>query len=132
MSKAKKYSVFISHSSYDKLFAELVGARLHKNDLNAWIDSKKILVGDNILEGIGRALTTMDLLLFIVSHASLSSSWVKKELEYANAREVKQKEILILPFIIDDTPMDKLPWYISARNAHRVTPDRASRRVRPL
>lgn len=92
-------------------FAKILAARLREHDLDPWIDSERIMVGDNILDGISGGLTTMDLLVFIVSRASLRSSWVQRELEYANAQEIKRKEVLILPFIVDDTPADALPWY---------------------
>jgi hypothetical protein len=75
MDKSKINSVFISHSSADKSFAQMIAARLREHDLDAWIDNDKILAGDNILESIGGGLTTMDLLVFIVSQASLNSPW---------------------------------------------------------
>jgi|HubBroStandDraft_1064217.scaffolds.fasta_scaffold97539_2 TIR domain len=115
--------IFISHSSKDKLFAELVAAEFGRANIEPWIDSTKILVGDDIIEKIGEGLKTMDLLLFIVSCEALKSPWVDRELKFASRRTIKDKEIGLLPFIIDETPVDALPWYASLLHARRVTPD---------
>jgi len=46
----------------------------------------------------------MDFLVFIVSKNALQSLWVDRELEFAARKEIEQRQILILPFIIDSTP----------------------------
>src|SRR5580658_782752 len=81
--------IFISHSSKDKLFAELVAAEFGRANIEPWIDSTKILVGDDIIEKIGEGLKTMDLLLFIVSCEALKSPWVDRELKFASRRTIK-------------------------------------------
>jgi hypothetical protein len=119
----KANKVFISHSGNDQQFATLVAERLRTADMDTWIDTERILVGDDILAQIAGGLATMDLLILIVSQAALQSEWVRRELAYATTREVSKTETLILPFIIDRTAFTDLPWQIAARHARRVTPD---------
>ena len=56
----KASKIFISHSGQDKAFAILVAEHLRASDMDAWIDTQKILVGDDILSQIGDGLATMD------------------------------------------------------------------------
>jgi len=127
-SRATLSRIFISYSSKDKAFAELVAAELRRANLDPWIDRDNVLAGDDVLERLGEGLKTMDLLLFVVSRDALRSEWVDRELKFATKRAIKDREIRILPFIIDDTPDDALPWYVSPLYARRVTPDRAGAR----
>ncbi|HTR37596.1 MAG TPA: toll/interleukin-1 receptor domain-containing protein [Bryobacteraceae bacterium] len=122
-SRVQSCRIFISHSSNDKAFALLVAEALRKADFDPWIDSAEVLVGDDIIESVGEGLKTMDLLLFLVSHDALKSPWVDRELKSALMRAVKEKEIRVLPFVIDDTPLDDLPWHVKLLHARRVTAD---------
>jgi len=117
--------VFISHSSQDKKFAESVVTAFRSPDLAPWIDSEQIVTGDDIFDELGHGLQSMDILVFLASRASLKSELVRLEVKYAIKREIDEKRALVLPFIIDDTPTRALPWYLSHRNAPRVTQDAA-------
>jgi hypothetical protein len=122
-SRVASSRIFISYSSKDKVFAQLIADGLRKASLDPWIDSTKILVGDDIIEKIGEGLQTMDLLLFIVSREALRSPWVDSELKFASKKTIKDKGIRILPFVVDDTPVENLPWHINLLHMRRVTPD---------
>ncbi|HUA21819.1 MAG TPA: toll/interleukin-1 receptor domain-containing protein [Bryobacteraceae bacterium] len=115
--------IFISHSSKDKAFAMLVADELRKAHLDPWIDDTKILVGDDVIEKIGEGLRTMDLLLFVVSREALKSPWVGRELKFASMKTIRDKEIRILPFVVDDTPIEDLPWHVSLLHARHVAPN---------
>src|SRR5271166_594848 len=91
--------VFISHTSRDKQFADLVVAKLRKHDMEPWIDSDHIGVGDDIFERLGDALKTSDLFVFIISGAALQSGWVDLEVKFATTRQIKENRILVMPFI---------------------------------
>jgi TIR domain len=109
MTKSHSLRVFISHASADKRFALLVATALRNSAMSPWIDKEEVLVGDDVLEELGEGLGTMDLLVFIVSRKALQSAWVDRELKFAARREIEERKILILPFIIDGTPSNKLP-----------------------
>lgn len=65
----------------------------------------------------------MDFLVFLVSRKALRSRWVQRELEFAARREIEEKQILILPFLIDSTQSAELPWYVQHLRCERVAPD---------
>lgn len=119
----KPTRVFISHSSQDKDFARLVVEELRRPDMAPWIDSEQVVAGDDILDQLGHGLQSMDVLVFLVSNASLLSRWVELELKYAVTREIDEKRALVQPFIIDDVPKQDVPWFLAHRNLARVTPD---------
>jgi hypothetical protein len=118
-----KASVFISHSNSDKEFATAVAEALRASDLVPWIDKERIHVGTDILDELGKGLTAMDLFVLIVSCAAVESGWVKKEIGYAAYREIMEKKVLILPFIIDETKVTDLPWHVQNRNVAAITAD---------
>src|SRR5258708_1053248 len=108
--------VFISHSSTDKRFALLISQVLREREFSPWIDSEQIKTGETIIERIGTGLRTMDVLTMIASKASISSRWVAEELSFALQRSIKDKQVILLPFIIeDDLALDELPWFLRAR-----------------
>lgn len=115
--------VFISHSSSDKNFVQLVATELRNRAIDAWFDKEQVLVGDDVLEKLGEGLQTMDFLVFIISRKALQSRWVDRELKFAARRQIEDKQILILPFIIDDTTSTKLPWYVQPLRPERVPAD---------
>lgn len=115
--------IFISHSSTDKVFATAVVQALKASDLAPWIDKERIQVGTDILEELGKGLTSMNLFVLIISSAAVKSGWVQREITYAAYREITEKRALILPFIIDQTRVTDLPWHIQTRNVATITPD---------
>jgi hypothetical protein len=89
------------------------------------MDSEQIIAGEDILERLGQGLQTMDALVALISAAALDSIWIDLELKSAFMREIKEKRAMVLPFIIDDTTRDRLPWFLRHRNAPRITKDEA-------
>lgn len=95
--------VFLSHSSKDKEFvrkvANIIGLNL------CVIDECEFEIGmkniDEIFKGIGKC----DIFVYFISHNSLESDWVKKELNIANDKIINfsEKKMQIYPIIIDPT-----------------------------
>jgi len=121
----KATRVFISHSSRDRAFADLVAERLGGAGTIPWIDRKQVLTGHGIFQRVGQGLQTMDLFVFLVSRTALKSGWVSRELNYATIREIAEKRVLVLPFVIDNTPTRALPWFLQERHVSRIRPDAA-------
>jgi hypothetical protein len=101
----------------------LVSAKVRKEDMDPWIDTDYIDVGEDILEKVGDALKTTDLFVLLVSAVALESGWVDRELKFIARRQIKEKRVLIMPFIIDETPVDSLPWFLTTLNVQTVRPD---------
>jgi hypothetical protein len=96
---------FLSHSSKDKGFVRKLAADLVASGIKVWIDEQRILVGDSIPEKIAQGLAESDFFLIIVSHNSVASSWVKKELNSALIHEIERRNVTVLPIKLDDAAM---------------------------
>ena len=129
-SSAKLSRVFISHSSEEQAFANLVQTHLQGPDISGWIDSEQIGAGDDILTMMGEGLRTMDILVVLISYAALESTLVALEVNHTIWREIKEKKVIVLPFIIDDTPIDSIRnnsnfWHLGQRHLTKITQDDA-------
>jgi TIR domain len=96
---------FLSHSSKDKAFVRKLAADLVASGVKVWIDEQRILVGDSIPEKVAQGLAESDFFLIVISHNSVGSSWVKKELSNALIQEIERRKVAILPIKIDDATM---------------------------
>lgn len=96
---------FLSHSSQDKGFVRRLAADLVANGVKVWIDEQRILVGDSIPEKIAQGLAESDFFLIVVSHNSVESPWVKKELNSALVHEIERRKVVVLPIKLDDVKM---------------------------
>jgi hypothetical protein len=96
---------FISHSSKDKPFVRKLAADLVASGVKVWIDEQNILVGDSIPEKIAQGLAESDFFLIVVSRNSVTSAWVKKELNSAVVHEIERRKVAILPIKLDDAAM---------------------------
>lgn len=96
---------FISHSSKDKPFVRKLAADLVASGVKVWIDEQNILVGDSIPEKIAQGLAESDFFLIVISKNSVSSAWVKKELNGAIVHEIERRKVTILPIKLDDAAM---------------------------
>jgi len=112
--------VFLSHSSADKdvvhpVFEDLGAAIAHYDERTFEPDSTS---AEEILE----ALSSSEVFVFFLSHAAISSEWVKKELQYANHFffEGKIKKILVFPLKGADRsllPVWLRPFVVQQANA---------------
>jgi hypothetical protein len=85
-------SIFMSHSSKDKFFVRTLAEHLEKSGINVWLDEAEINIGDSLTEKIGEAIESTDYVGVILSHNSISSEWVQRELQIALQKEIKGKE----------------------------------------
>lgn len=102
------YSVFISHSHADKLFARSIHDTLQESGIRCWLDEKQLKPGDDILDSIDHGIRLWDKVLLCASQQSLSSWWVDVELEKAFEKEQRlmkergRKVIVLIPLALDD------------------------------
>lgn len=99
---------FLSHSSADKPFIRQLAADLTANGIDVWLDEQRIRVGDSIPEAIAQGLAESDYFLIAISHNSMGSHWVQKELNNALVTEVQRRKVHILPLKLDDAEMPKI------------------------
>ncbi len=103
-------SVFLSHSSKDKFFAGKLAETLTSNGVTVWIDEAEIKIGDSLLDKISTAIDAVDYVAVLLSHNSVRSQWVQKELQIAMTKEIGQKKVVVLPILIEQCT---LPPYLA-------------------
>ncbi len=91
------YSCFISYSTKDQEFAELLHADLKNNGVRCWFAPHQVQGGKKLEEQIDEAIRLYDKLLLILSEDSMCSDWVKAEIAKARHREVSEGKQVLFP-----------------------------------
>lgn len=94
-------SVFLSHSSKDKFFARKLAETLSSYGVQVWIDEAEIKVGDSLVDKVSSAIDKADFVAAILSHNSVRSDWVKKELRLAMTQEIDGQRVKVLPVLVE-------------------------------
>jgi hypothetical protein len=94
--------IFISYSHQDSEFVDRLAAQLVQNKVSVWVDRWELNVGDSLLARIQGAIRGASALLVILSPASGNSAWVQKEVNAGLIRELEEKQVVVLPVLIDD------------------------------
>jgi hypothetical protein len=72
--------VFISHSSSDSWIANQMSKELEALGVETWLDTMKLLGGDNIREEIVKGITRCREAIVLVTPRSVESTWVSVEI----------------------------------------------------
>jgi hypothetical protein len=104
--------VFLCHSSGDKHFVDRLASDLEKVNIGVWYDKWEIRVGDSLIEKIQEGLENNDYLAIILSPASVDSEWVRRELNSALMKEIKEKKIVVLPCLLRNC---SIPTFLSEK-----------------
>ena len=100
----KKLKVFICHSSDDKAIATQLYYKLD-NKVEPWIDSEKILPGQNWQSEISLAIQSSDVVIICLSKNSINKKgYVQKEIKYALdlADEQPENTIFLIPIRLEE------------------------------
>ena len=94
--------VFLSHAGEDRAFTEDLAGRLRGQGIEPWYSGWEIVPGDSLVrkifdEGLGQA----DVLVVVLSRASVDKPWVRKELDVATMSQI-EKGFRIVPLVIED------------------------------
>lgn len=93
--------IFISYSSNDReKVKRLAEALRQERDVQVWIDTERILPGDDIVEEMKKGIREADKFLICLSPSFNSrppTSWVKKELKMAILEENERGQGIIIP-----------------------------------
>lgn len=102
-------SVFLSHSTRDNTFCERLALDLVEYDVKVWYDQWEIKVGDSLRSKIATGIETNDYLAVVLSKASVQSQWVQQELNAALAKELRERQVFVLPLLIEEC---KIPTFL--------------------
>ena len=103
--------IFLSHSSQDKNFTDLVVETLRRHGIPVWYSRTNILGARQWHDEIGEALIRCDWFALILSPDSVKSTWVKRELLFAlNDNRFANK---IVPILFQSCDYKNLSWTLS-------------------
>lgn len=96
--------VFISHSSEDKYFVNLLAALLEFHHIETWCGTTDSQPGIKLSNEIENAIDNSDALLVVSSKISQNSEGIIKELSFFQAKKPKGQ---IIPLLIDSMNLDE-------------------------
>ena len=91
------YSSFISYSTKDEEFCQILHASMKVNGLTVWFAPENMKGGKKIHEQITSEIHKHDKLILVLSHASMNSPWVKLEIQRARNREKEESRRILFP-----------------------------------
>src|SRR5271166_764020 len=102
-------TVFLCHSSSDKLFVRKLAERLRSDRIDIWLDELEITVGESIHEKVNEGLKRSDFFAVVLSRGSIHSKWVREELSSASSMEKYDSVgIFVLPILLEDCDVPPL------------------------
>lgn len=123
--------VFLSHSSTDKGYVEVIAKRLGKE--NIIYDAFTFEEGNKNIDEILTGLDESDIFVFFISEKSLESKWVKTEVMNASKKFIDGSLKKLFPVIIDKNIKHndpRIPEWIQEYNIRYVSrPSKAFQRI---
>ena len=98
--------VFIAYSIDDARFVDELYDRLTDKGVAVWLDRHDILAGDRHKQ-VTRAIRLNDVVLLVLSQASVNSDWVASELELVRRKEREEGRDVLCPIALDDSWKEK-------------------------
>lgn len=116
------YSCFISYSSHDKHFVEMLYHDMRKEGVPCWYAPESMKTGDKFPAEITEAVQRREKLLVVLSKSSLKSDWVRKEVNLARQKEGNGKREVLLPIRLDGAIMNStIDWAVAVRKRRHIT-----------
>jgi hypothetical protein len=94
--------VFISHSSQNRRRAARLAKALQELNVDVWYDEWEILVGYNLADQIYDGIRSSDFMLILLTKSSVTSKWVKEEMDFAKTAEIESGGTIIVPLLYED------------------------------
>lgn len=98
-------SIFLSHSHADKSFVDKIASDLRKGGYYVWTDDAEIKIGDSLIDKIREGINKVAYVGAVISKNSISSEWVKREIEIALTQEIEGKKVKVLPILLDNVDL---------------------------
>jgi hypothetical protein len=85
-------SCFISYSSKDQKFADLLHSQLQSKGARVWLAAEDLKIGDKFRTKIDEAIRLYDKLLLVLSEKSVKSPWVKPKSKQRSRKRESRRE----------------------------------------
>lgn len=92
--------IFISHAHDDADFVRDLRVQLESLGLETWVDCRELVAGNKLATEIERAIDRACHLLVVISPSTVNSNWVRKEINYALAKQKQNPEFRIIPLLL--------------------------------
>jgi HJR/Mrr/RecB family endonuclease len=117
--------VFVSHASTDKAVAREVADALRTAGVKVWLDSWEFEQGDSIADLLNKSLAACDILLVLLSPASVRSRWVQSELASALEGELHSRSITVVGALVKNCEIpvalsNRLYFDLTERKKHAL------------
>lgn len=100
--------VFVSHSSADSEISERIAYGLRAFGYSCWYAEWEIQGGESIVNKINDALSESDVLVVVLSRASVTSDWVKTEMNAALMRQLAGADVTVIPALVEDCDVPQI------------------------
>lgn len=112
-----KYSVFVSHSSEDKIeYVDDLVEEIKRLGISVFYDKDVITWGDNLKEKIDSGLKSCELALIVISPSYFGKEWTEYELKMLLERQDKENNKLILPILYRTSKEEFVKHYPSLKH----------------
>lgn len=115
LNKEKEWTIFLSHSSKDKHFADWLYDKLRSAELTVWYDRHEILVGDSIIKKINEGLKSSVFIIVVISSQAVKSNWVNAELEPKILEQIEDSETTILPVVLGELNPGEISQFLKGK-----------------
>src|SRR6266700_1079952 len=115
------YTCFISYSSQDQEFVELLYTDLQAKGVRCWYAPEDLRIREQFWHRIYESIRLHDKLLVVLSQHSVNSKWVEREVMAALEKEQQQHKWVLFPITLDEAVMQmRLPWAASIQQTRHI------------
>jgi len=115
------YTCFISYSSQDQEFVELLYTDLRAKGVRCWYAPEDLRIREQFWHRIDESIRLHDKLLVVLSQHSVNSKWVEREVMAALEKEQQQHKWVLFPIALDEAVMQmRLPWAASIQQTRHI------------
>jgi len=114
-------SCFLSHSSLDSGFVQVLFSMLDTEGVSCWYAPEDLKIGEKFRQRIDEKIRSSDKLLLVLSEHSVESPWVEDEAESALERERREGRSILFPIRIDDAVLHTgKAWAAAIRRTRHI------------
>ncbi|MEK0337958.1 MAG: toll/interleukin-1 receptor domain-containing protein, partial [Nitrosopumilus sp.] len=99
--------IFISYSHKDKQRVQNIVKKIKGAGHDIWTDESRLSISDAISSEIQKNIQNSDYVIVFLSSNSVDSKWVRQEIYEALYQELKNRELKLIPCLIDDCELPK-------------------------